>query len=76
MDVFHYSFLRDKKGKPGLPWANWFLLQKVPETLGAGGVAELSESLGLYLSDALPGDTELAAHLLQGASAAVDKAKT
>ena len=34
-------------------------------------MAQLSQCLGLYLADALPGDAEIAADLLQGAAAAV-----
>src|SRR4029453_1813939 len=51
------------------------LLQVVAELLAAGGVAQLGEGLGLDLADALAGDAEFAADLLQGAGVAVGEAE-
>ena len=45
--------------------------EEVAEAAAASGVSELAQGLGLYLSDALTGDTELTAYLFQGAAAAI-----
>src|SRR5918992_1933368 len=51
------------------------LFEVVAELLAAGGVAQLGEGLGLDLADALAGDPELAADLLEGAGVAVGEAE-
>ena len=51
------------------------LLQVVLELAAAGGVAKLAQRLGLDLADALAGDVELLAHLLQRAGAPVLQAE-
>src|SRR5215471_18970478 len=43
------------------------LAEVAAEDLGAAGVAELGQGLGLDLADPLPGDAELPAHFLQRA---------
>src|SRR5262252_3489999 len=54
-------------------WRSWHRsrLQEAPELLGARGVAELAEGLGLDLAYALTGDREVLAHFLEGVLAAV-----
>ena len=47
------------------------LLEVVLELAAAGGVAQLAQRLGLDLPDALAGDVELLAHLLEGTGAPV-----
>ena len=51
------------------------LIQEIPQLLGAAGVAQLAQGLGLDLADTLTGDVELLADLLQGAGAAVHDAE-
>ena len=51
------------------------LFEEVLELFAAGGVAELAQGLGFDLADALPGNVELPAHLLQGAGLAVVQAE-
>src|SRR6266545_868623 len=46
-------------------------LEEAPELLGARGMAELAERLGLDLPDALARDREVLPHLFQGVLAAV-----
>ena len=48
-------------------------VQEILELLGTGGMTELSERLGLDLTDTLTGDVELLADLLKGAASAVLK---
>ena len=55
--------------------ARYRLIQKVLQLLGAIRVAQLLERLGLYLADALAGDSEVSAHLLQRPAAAVFQAE-
>src|SRR5215813_12406370 len=54
-------------------WRSWHRsrLQEAPELLGARGVSELAEGLGLDLAYALAGDREVLAHFLEGVLAAV-----
>src|ERR1051325_1774557 len=49
--------------------------EEAPELLGARGMAELAQRLGLDLPDALAGDREVLADLLQGVLAAVREAE-
>src|SRR3990172_11250915 len=50
-------------------------LEKAPEFLRPRGVAELPEGFGLDLADALAGDGEVLADLLEGVLAAVGEAE-
>src|SRR5260370_15646085 len=50
-------------------------LQEAPELLRAGRVPELAQRLGLDLADALAGDREVLADLLEGVLAAVGEAE-
>src|SRR5215471_2965039 len=54
-------------------WRSWHRsrLQEAPELLGARGMAELAEGLGLNLTYALAGDREVLAHLFEGVLSAV-----
>ena len=52
-----------------------WLDEEVAEAAAAGWVSELSQGLGLYLADALTGDTELSPDLFQCAAAAIIKAE-
>ena len=51
------------------------LAQVVPQLLGSAGVAQLAQRFGFDLADALTRDAKLAAHLFQGALAAVVQAE-
>src|SRR5499426_79199 len=54
-------------------WRSWHRsrLEEAPELLGARGMSELAEGLGLDLAYALAGDREVLAHFLEGVLAAV-----
>src|SRR5439155_6256141 len=64
----HYR--RTRTGQPGGRGAPGSA-QVVAQTLGAAGVAQLAQRLGLDLADALAGHPELAPHFLQRPLAAV-----
>ena len=51
------------------------LVQEILQLFAARGVTELTQGLGLDLTDTLSGDIKLLAHLLQSAGASVLNAK-
>src|SRR4029453_7196551 len=57
------------------PRASGSRFQEAPQLLGARGMPQLSERLGLDLTDALAGDREVLAHFLERVLAAVGEAE-